>query len=97
MKPVTVIATIKAKPKDIEFIKSELCMLVRPTLRERGCLQYRFYQDENDPSFFHSYERWASKRFVEKHLESRHIKRYLEASKDAVELFEIRYFDRICK
>ncbi len=97
MSPVTVIATIKAKPKDVEFVKAQLCALVRPTRRERGCLQYGFYQDKNDPSLFRSFERWASQRAVDRHLESAHIKRYLEATKDDVELFDIRYFNKICK
>ena len=97
MNPITVIATIKAKPKDIDFVKAQLCALVRPTRRERGCLKYGFYQDRDDPSLFNSYERWTSKRFIDKHLESSHIKQYLKATKNSVEVFEIRYFDQICK
>lgn len=96
MSVVTVIATIQVKPEDVDFLKCKLCQLVAPTRRECGCIMYKFYQDSNDPTFFHSYEKWNNMYAVKQHLKSKHIKEYMEATKNVVENFEIRYFDRIC-
>lgn len=96
MKYITVIADIKAKPNEVEFIKHQLCILVRPTLMEKGCINYGFYQDRNDKTFFHSVENWTDEISIKKHLASEHIKRYLNVTKDKVDLFEIKYFNRIC-
>ena len=96
MKYITVIADIKVKDEEIEFVKQELCKLVYPTRCEYGNVNYSFYQDKHDPSFFHSYENWINRDAIEKHLKSRHIQNYFEKTKDAVTNFEIKYFDRIC-
>ena len=96
MNCITVIADIQAKKSQIEFVKSELCKLVKPTRRECGNINYMFYQDRNDPSFFHSYENWINKEVIERHLKTKHIQEYLESTKDAVSNFEIKYFDKIC-
>ena len=96
MKCITVIASIQAKKDQIEFVKSQLCKLVKPTRREFGNINYMFYQDRNNPSFFHSYENWINKEVIEKHLKTKHIQEYLENTKDAVSNFEIKYFNKIC-
>lgn len=96
MSTITVIATIQVKPEDINFLKHQLCKLVPPTRCECGCILYEFYQDCNYPSFFHSYEKWRNMYAVEQHLKSTHIQEYLEATKNVVTNFEIRYFNRIC-
>ncbi len=93
---LTVIATIKAKPDQVDFVKSELCKLVRPTTRERGCLQYGFYQDTTDPTLFHSYETWVNKAALDKHLLSKHILAYEAATVDAVTRFKIATLYKIC-
>ncbi len=96
MSNVTVIATIQVKSDAIDFLKNQLCKLVCPTRCECGCILYEFYQDCNDPTFFHSYEKWCSMESVKQHLKSKHIQEYLEATEDVVTNFEIRYFNRIC-
>ncbi len=96
MRRLTVIATIKAKPDEVELVKSELCKLVKPTKRQRGCIQYGFYQDTTEPTLFHSYEIWASQAALEKHLASPPIKAYEAATADAVTLFTISQLYQIC-
>lgn len=96
MEFITVIADIKAKQGEEEYIKEQLCKLVCPTLVERGVLEYQFYQDKNDPTFFHSYEKWLNESSIKKHLESSHIKRYMDNTEGKVDVFNIKYFNRIC-
>lgn len=96
MKCVTVIATIKVKPEQVNFMIFQLCRLVKPTRNETGNIYYGFYQNESDHTLFHSFENWSSKADVEKHLESCHIKRYFRETAEAVEVFDIQYFYKIC-
>lgn len=96
MQEITVIATIIAKSEDIEFVKRELCKLVEPTKQEYGCIEYTFYQDDKEPEFFHSYEKWYNQAAIDAHLQSRHIKNYMEATKYAVTDFVIREMSEIC-
>ena len=96
MKCITVIADIEAKQDKIECVKAQLCKLVKTTIRECGNINYMFYQDRDNPSFFHSYENWINEDVVQKHLKTKYIQEYFENTKDAVSNFEIRKFNKIC-
>lgn len=89
---ITVIADITVKYQDIEKLKYELSKLIYPTRNECGCSKYEFYQDINNPCFFHSYEKWINMDSINKHLNSNHIKNYLNNTKNIVTNFDIKYF-----
>lgn len=93
---ITVIATIKAKPQYIKFLSFQLCRLVQPTRLEKGNSYYGFYQSQQDPTLFHSFENWSRKEDVQRHLESCHMKRYFQETQDAVDFFKVEYFYKIC-
>ena len=92
MQYITVIADILVKKEDIEYLKYELYKLINPTINEYGCVLYEFYQDINNPCFFHSYEKWINMDSINKHLNSNHIKEYLYNTKNIVTHFDIKYF-----
>lgn len=96
MKCITVIATIQVKPESIDFMKKELCKLIRPTRRQRGNLSYSFYQNEENPCLFHSFEHWTTKKVIDEHLASPPLQSYFKATKEAVIDFKIEYFHQIC-
>jgi len=89
MKSLTIIANIKAKPDQIEFVKTELLKLIDLTRSEKGCLDYILHQDNNNPSHFLFYENWESKQFLQEHLQSDHLKEYVKNTKNSVEEFSI--------
>lgn len=93
---IVVIATIECKEESINFIENELCKLVPQTLREDGCLFYKFYQDIDQPNFFHSFELWFSKDDIKKHLYKNYMKEYFEKTKHDITKFEIKEMKQLC-
>ena len=90
MSIVTIIATINVKENKAEYVKGELIKLINPTLKEKGCIEYKFYEDTQNLNYFKSYEKWKTEEDVKKHLQSKHIKEYFKNTKNAVEQFYIQ-------
>ncbi|MEO1128173.1 MAG: putative quinol monooxygenase, partial [Planctomycetota bacterium] len=76
MPKLTIVANIRAKPDQIDLVRSELLRLIPPTLAEPGCLQYDLHQDNDDPAFFMFYENWESRELWQTHMQSAHIEAY---------------------
>ena len=87
---VTIIATINAKENKKDFVKEELIKLIKPTLEEKGCIEYKFYQDTQNLNYFKSYEKWETEEDVKNHLQSKHIKQYFINTQNSVEEFYIQ-------
>jgi quinol monooxygenase YgiN len=75
---VTVFALVKAKPGMEETVKQELSALVGPTLAEEGCINYDLHQSLDHKGHFRFYENWTSKELLDRHLQSAHVKRFIE-------------------
>lgn len=73
MKPLTVIARIKAKPGKEQSLREALEALVSPTLREKGCLNYDLHEGVDDPQLFMFYENWQNRELHAKHMDSPHL------------------------
>lgn len=93
---IVVIATIECKKDSVNYIQNQLCKLVVPTLMERGCLFYKFYQDLEQPNFFHSFEIWISQNDIDNHMNTNHIKTYLDNTKNFVTEFKVRKMNQLC-
>ncbi|MFI3329815.1 MAG: putative quinol monooxygenase [bacterium] len=93
---IVVIATIECKKESVNFIKGELCKLVAPTLREPGCITYKFYQDDKEPTFFHSYEIWINQDCINRHLKTKPLVDYFNNTKNDITNFVIREMKQIC-
>lgn len=64
------------------------------TRREPGCIEYRFYQDIEDPNAFSFVEEWRDRECLDEHFRSDHVGRFLEAVGDLVsEPPEARFYD----
>lgn len=85
MAKVTVVAKVTAKSAAIEAVKAELMKMIAPTRQEKGCIEYRLHQDNNDPAVFLFYENWQSAACVEQHMNSPHFKEYVLAVGDLIE------------
>ena len=44
-KPLTIVATIKAKPEHVEQVKTELLKLTAASQDDQGCIQYDLHQE----------------------------------------------------
>lgn len=93
---IVVITTIECTKESVNFIKNELCKLVPTTLREPGCITYKFYQDNNNPTFFNSYEMWINQDAIDKHLKTTQLQNYFKNTKPFITNFVIREFSQIC-
>lgn len=79
MSVVTVVAKLVAREDAVETVKAELLKLVEPTRQEKGCLEYRLHQDNDDPRVFIFYENWKSMASLERHIASSHFQDYVAA------------------
>lgn len=75
---LTIIAKFKLNNDSIESTRNELLKMVEPTYKEKGCIDYIFYQDKEDPSILFVYENWESKEDLDAHMNSAHFKNCFE-------------------
>lgn len=57
----TVMVILETKPGKEEFLKEALSKVADQSRLEDSCLEYRFFQDRENPQLFGLYERWKSK------------------------------------
>ncbi|MFC2135789.1 putative quinol monooxygenase [Bacteroidota bacterium] len=70
---LTIVAKIKAMEDVVEVVRNELLKLIEPTRKEKGCLDYILFQDNEDPSLFLFYENWETAEDLDRHMESEHF------------------------
>jgi quinol monooxygenase YgiN len=64
-----VIANFTVKPdKTDEFIRGARELLIAPTRKEAGCIQYDLWQDDADPTRFSMVETWENDGALAAHL-----------------------------
>ena len=89
-KKVIVLALIKVKVGMEERAKNELLALVSPTRAEKGCINYDLHQSLDHRNHFMFYEDWASKKDLDEHLSTPHMKfhgkKFKEILADAPEM-----------
>lgn len=76
-KPLTVIATLKAKPGLEAALRQELLALIAPSRRDAGCLGYDLHQAADNPAHFLFHENWASKALLDAHLAQPHLQAFM--------------------
>jgi quinol monooxygenase YgiN len=79
MSKVTVVAKLTFQADAIDRVTPELSKLVTATRAEEGCIEYRLYQDNDDPSVFIFYENWENMACLDRHLNSDHFTSYVAA------------------
>jgi quinol monooxygenase YgiN len=82
--PLTITASILAKPGKRDLVKQSLKVLIPPTLKEKGCLNYDLHQDNNNPDRFFFYENWATRALWLDHNASAHIAAHRKATEGAI-------------
>jgi len=91
----TVIAKIIAKPEFTKELKESLEALIEPTIAEHGCIKYILHESVDDPCLFMFYEIWQSKQACDFHLNSAHIKNWVEISKPFLQSWELFFLRAI--
>ncbi len=83
-RPLTITASIVAKPGKSDLVKQSLLKLIAPTLKENGCLNYDLHSDNENPDRFFFYENWSSRELWLDHNASAHIAAHRKATEDAI-------------
>jgi len=78
--PLVVVAVFRARPETAAALLAMLESLVQPTRAEPGCNRYDLYRSIDDPLVFFFDEAWASESDHRRHLETPHVRRFLEAA-----------------
>lgn len=95
-KPVTVFARHKAKPGCERQLKQIFIDMVGKTRKEAGCINYDLHQNPDDPAEFRFYENWTSRKHLDDHLASPHLKSFFAIADDILaEPAEIKVVDKI--
>ena len=81
---ITIVAKVTAKRDQVEAVRAELQKMIAPTRLEKGCIEYRLHQDNEDPAVFLFYENWENATCVEQHMNSPHFKAYVAAVGDLI-------------
>ncbi len=71
---ISFIARIQAKSGKEGKVKEELFKLIDPTRQEGGCISYDLHQSLSDCTQFLFYENWKSKKDIENHFATAHVK-----------------------
>ena len=89
MEKLSLVAIVKAKTDQTNFVKEEIEKLIPITRKEKGCLNYNLFQDNKDSSRFILQENWQNPDDWQAHMNNTHMKNYSEVTKDAVETWEL--------
>lgn len=73
MKPLTIVATLTAKPGKEDELLPLLKALVAPTRAEAGCINYELHRSHEQPGTFVFTESWASRELWDAHMKSPHL------------------------
>ncbi len=83
-KPLQLVAIVEAKEGSRELVRAACIELIAPTRLEKGCTQYLFHEDNENKNIFVFYEVWESHADWQNHMQSEHLKRHIEVTKDIV-------------
>jgi quinol monooxygenase YgiN len=77
-----IIASAKAKPGKEKALEQALRDVAKPTRSQPGSVAFSLYRSVENPSVIIGFERWASKKDHEKHLQGAHVQKLMSAMAD---------------
>ena len=77
-----VIARAKAKPGKENALQQALIDVAKPTRAQPGSVAFSLFRSKEDPSVIIGFERWASSKDHEKHLQGPHVQKLMAAMSD---------------
>lgn len=95
MKPLTVVAKLKAKEGCEERLGEMLQGLVEPTRAEKGCINYDLHRSHEEPGLFIFYENWESRPLWEDHMKSPHLVAFGEGQAAVIESWDLFVGEKI--
>lgn len=74
--PVTLLVSLKAKPKLVENLKQVLTDLAKASREESGCVAYHMHQSLDDPTQFMLYMQWKDVEAFDRHVQSQLVMQF---------------------
>lgn len=71
--PLTVIASLKARPGQEEALLAALSSLIEPTRAEKGCILYEMHRSHENPGWFIFNELWECRPLWDAHMAAPHL------------------------
>lgn len=95
-KPLTIVATLRAKPGREAALREELLALIPPTRMEEGFIQYDLHQSLDNPGLFIFYENWKDRVTLDAHATSPHLKAFLAKGNELLAApLHVEFMERI--
>lgn len=88
-KPLTVVATLKARAGQEEALHEALRALIPPTRAEGGCINYDLHRSSDEPGTFLFYENWTTRPLWEQHMASAHLQAFSARQDELVASWEL--------
>ncbi len=73
MKGFCVTCVFNLKPEVADRMNGIIDSVYEKSLKEKGCLEYRWYQSETNSADFLLYMTWESEKAFQKHLKTKHV------------------------
>ena len=70
---IIVTGTFEIPADGVEAAKTAMAAMVAETVKEDGCIEYRFWQSIAAPTTFRVYEEWESHAHLEAHFATPHM------------------------
>ena len=93
--PLTLIATIVARPEHAEAVEAGLRQLVPPSQTEAGCLQYNLHRHHELPNRFIMVEQWQDTAALSAHQQTTHFLHFGETCGSLLEQVDHQLMQRI--
>lgn len=87
--PLTVIASLKAKPGQEAALFSALSALIAPTRAEMGCILYEMHRSHENLGWFIFNELWESRALWDAHMNAPHLVAFSARQDDLLESWEL--------
>jgi len=79
-----VFASAKAKPGMEKELEKALRDVASPTRAQPGSVAFSLYRSKENPSVILGFERWASEKDHDKHLQGAHVRKLMAAMADVL-------------
>lgn len=93
--PLTLIATITARPGHAEVVEAGLRQLVPLSQAEAGCLQYNLHRHQEQPNRFIMVEQWLDAAALSAHQQTAHFLHFGETCGSLLEQVDHQLMQRI--
>lgn len=73
---IIIAGTAKIQDGKIDEVRAGCIQMQNETVKEDGCISYRFYQDLEHPTTIHIFEEWETQAALDSHMNTPHMEAF---------------------